>query len=223
MVSIEKCFPNRSFPEQVKDGSHQPAASDSPRTDQSTGKGNRLPILLAKAAHAVRMQVISGKVTRGRTVARSGESSGGAEDTSGPSLKQDGFSESEMVRNLKGIVTDDSRWNLFALGALGLQPGSPSCEILRDELQKGFKEGTWEGFANLIASYSKDMSADEKIYTQGSTGDPSAGSIERAYLWLNYPGFYENMLTAIQKNNLPANPDLFTNPLLIRFVNTIEK
>ena len=123
-----------------------------------------------------------------------------------------------MVQNLKGIVADDHRWELFALGALGLQPGSGSCETLRDCLLKGFKEDTWDGIADLVA-----LRAPHAENTSAATpsDDISTGLIERTKLWLRFSDYFETLFRAIREKNLPSNFALYTDERLIKYLHTI--
>jgi hypothetical protein len=221
MVSIEDCSSKHPLPQLFKGDGRLPEDSKSSGTDQNTGRENQIPIILAKAAVAAKMQIVSGMGNRDKEPQRHEVLSGSTQDSSGLSIKQGEGHEEDMVRNLKVIVSDDSRWDLFALGALGLQPGSQSCETLRDGLQKGFKEDTWGSFANLVALYSEGKSTDEKNSTSVPADELSTGLIERTKLWLTFSTYFENLFSAVREKNLPYNLDLYTDERLIKYLHTI--
>lgn len=221
MVSIEDCSSRHPLPQcLISDAQSQKEAKSSGAV-QNMGKESQIPLMLAKAAVAAKMQIVSGMGDRDKAPAQPEGFSGSPQDPKGLSIKQKGSHEDDMVRNLKKIVADDRRWDLFALGALGLQPGSRSCETLRDGLQKGFKEDTWDAFTNLVALYTNGASTDESATTSVPADDLSAGLIERTKLWLTFSDYFENLFSAVREKNLPYNLDLYTDERLIKYLHTI--
>jgi hypothetical protein len=208
MVGVEDCSSKNPIPQQLKGDDRQQVDSKTPGTDRISGKENQVPVILAKAAVAAKMQIVAGMGNRD-------EPSGKAADAANLSLTQKGFDEDNLVGNLKGIVANDRRWELFALGALGLAPGSESTNTVRNCLVKGFEENAWDGIENLAALYSDNEVADE------SADHLSDGLIERTKLWLAFPNYFEILFSAVKEKNLSKNLDLYTDELLIKYLHTI--
>lgn len=217
MVSIKDCASRGSLPRLSQDDGTLQKKDPSPGdADQKAGRESRIPVILAKAAVAakMKMQIADGMGDSVREKSGSETAAGGAEDFGGVSTQRTGLNEEEMVRNLKEIVTDDRRWALFAMGALGLRLGTASCESFRDCLLKDIKEATWDGIDHLDAIF-KD--AGDSVPTDSL----SAGLIERTKLWLTYAGFFENLFRAVRDKNLSSKIDLYTDERLIRYLDTI--
>jgi 5-methylthioribose kinase len=90
-------------------------------------------------------------------------------------------------------------------------------------LQRGFKEDAWDGIADLVALYSTGASNDEIAGTSAQTDDLSAGLIERTQLWLTFTDYFETLFSAVREKSLSNNIDLYTDELLIRYLDTIGK
>jgi hypothetical protein len=221
MVDIDDCFSKHPMSESLEGGGRLPKDSTSSDVGQDAGKESQIPVILAKAVVAAKIQIVSGMDSCDKGPNRSEGASGSTQYPAGLSMKQGGSHEDEMVRNLKEIVADDGRWGLFAMGALGLQPDSRSSETLRHGLQKGFKEDTWDGFANLVALYAKSTSAAENADASVPVDNLSSGLIERTKLWLTFADYFENLFGAVREKNLPYNLDLYTDERLIRYLQSI--
>lgn len=215
MVSIDNssCLPPMLGPPRGDD--RQPADSLSPHTDQSAGE-NQIPEMLAKAAVAARRQIVAGVGRGDRATSRTNAPSDRAQNSKALRICED-----DRVRNLREIVADDKRWELFALGALELQPGSESSKSLREYLQQDLREDTWHGIANLVGLYSQNILRSENTLTSAPREELSAGSIERTQMWLTYPDYFENLFSAVCEKNLPPEMDLYTSDLLIKYLGTI--
>lgn len=215
MVSIEDCSSKHPIPQRLKGDERQQDGSKAPDDNHNTGREDNVPVILAKAAIAAKMQIFAGAENR------SSLSVPLSEGSDGHSIRQRGGNEDNMVRNLKAIVADDHRWELFALGALGLPPTSGSGDTVRNCLQKGFEEDVWDGIANLAAMYSQSAGDDENACTSAPTDGLTAGMIQRTKLWLTFTDYFENLFSAIQEKNLSNNIDLYTDELLIQYLGTI--
>ena len=154
MVSIIDCSSKGSLSQLLKgDRTLQKDSPPCDRVQEATGE-SRIPVILAKAAAAAKMQIADRMGDGGRARPGSETAFGGVEDTGGVSMQRTMFNEKEMIRNLKEIVANDRRWALFAMGALGLGPDTESCKSLRDCLLKDIKEDTWNGIVHLADIYS---------------------------------------------------------------------
>jgi hypothetical protein len=210
MVTIEDCFSTSPLPQPLKGDARQQVDLKCPDADQSKGKENQVPVILAKAALAAKIQIVAGMGKRDNTA-----------DPADLSMKQRVFNEDDMALNLRGIVADDKRWELFALGALGLQPDSESSNTVRDCLLKGFEENAWDGIENLVAQYSESEPSDENDDHLAPRDHLSDGLIERTKLWLAFPNYFEILFSAVREKNLSNNIDLYTDDLLIKYLHTI--
>lgn len=221
MARIEDGCSKGPLPQPLKGNERLQEDSKSSEADQSTGKENQVPVILAKSVVAAKMQIAAAIGNDGKAMPRPDGPSDRAVDPGGFSMRQRGFNEDIMIRNLKAIVADDGRWDLFALGALGLQPGTAACDTLRDCLQKGFKDNTWDGIADLVALYSTGVSNYEKAGTSALSDDLSTGLIERTKLWLTFTDYFETLFSAVRAKKLSRNIDLYTDERLIRYLRTI--
>lgn len=220
MVSIKDRSPLSPLKQPLKEDGRPGEDSQSFGTDQRAGKEYQVPVLLAKSAVAVKMRIVAG-MGDGNAVPRPEKPSECAEDPGGLSMKQERFNDGLMLQNLKEIVADYDRWNLFALGALDLQPGAQACDTLRNCLQEGFKEDTGDGMVKPAGLYSVTASNHENTGACTSSEDPSAGLIERTKLWLTFPGYFETLFSAVREKSLSKNIDLYTDERLIRYLDTI--
>lgn len=191
--------------------------SNTNNADQVPGRQSPVAVILAQATVALKMQIISGIGIKNKAARRPQAPSNSF------AAKQNGANEDDMIRNLKGIVASDDRWELFALGALGLQPAERSCRCLRDGLLTGFKEDAWDGIANLVALYSKYASNDATAHKLAPTDDLCPGLIKRTRLWLTFSDYFETLLSAVRKKNLSKRLDLYTDKRLIQYLDTIGR
>lgn len=221
MVSIKGCSSKHPLPQPLNDDVERQQDSKTPAVDQNAVNENQVHVILAKSVVAAKMQIVSGIGNTGKTQPRPEASSEKPEVPGRISMKQRGCNQNIMIRNLKAIVADDVRWELFAIGALGLQPGTEACDTLQNCLRKGFKENTWGGIANLISKYSLSDSNDKKIDTFAQSDDFSTGLIERTKLWLTFTDYFETLFSAVKEKNLACNIDLYTDDLLIKYLDTI--
>jgi hypothetical protein len=221
MASIKDCSSKRPLKQQLKGVGRLREDSKTSGAAQSTGKENQVPVILAKSAVAVKMQIVTGMGNGVKAMPRPEGPSASVEGSGGLSMNQKRFNEDTMIQNLKGIVADDGRWDLFALGALGLQPGTEACNTLKCCLQKGFNEDTWDGIVNLVALHSVNTSSDRNAGTCALTDDLSAGLIERTKLWLTFTDYFETLFSAVREKRLSNNIDLYTDERLIQYLDTI--
>ena len=221
MVGIEGSSSSNGLPQPLKNIKPLPAEMKSDRHNSNKKKENQIPMILAKAAVAAKMKIIAGGGNRGNESVEFVKDPDIADGSKGLPDVQSDFKEDSIVRNLKQIVADDRRWELFALGALGLPPGSESNDTLRNSLLKGFEENAWDGIADLVSLYA------DTGYGGGKPDDPvdaktlSSGLIERTTMWLTYTDYFETLFSAIQEKSLPRQINLYTNELLIRYLDTI--
>lgn len=217
MDSIDGFSSNGALPPPVTSNAGQPVDPDQDRRE-----GEKVSTILAKAALAAKRQI----------VARTGNPANAAPQPERPSSEADGSDsfpkvqrgrqeDESLVRNLGDIVVDDSRWELFARFALGLRPGTNSCSTVRDGLLKGFREGAWEGIADLVRLDAESPSTTENGGRPAPPDRVSAGLIERIQLWLKFPKYFEPMGMAVQEKNLSNNLNLYTDERLIKFLGTI--
>jgi len=221
MVSIDDFSPNRPLPQPLKNNGPQQVDVKSPDGDHNTAKEDLVPTILAKASVAAKLQIISGMGNYEKPELQPGPPSGSTDDFGDFSKAQREFGEDDMALNLKDIVADDSRWESFSLGALGLPPNTESCNTVRDCLLSGFREGAWDGIANLVELYSKSAGTKKNATKPSPSDSLSAGLIERTKLWLTFPTYFETLFSAVQKKSLPQEMNLYTSELLIRYLGTI--
>lgn len=217
MVSIDDYNSNRLSPQPPERRDRQTVHS-TPAGDRNKSEETNVARVLAKAAIAVKMQIIAGM--GGKTAPQPVRHSSCSKGFCGSGVRQE-FNETDRARNLKEIVMDDARWEAFALGALGLQPNTESCNNLRNSLIKGFHEDTWEGFANFISIYSESAGSDENPDSSTPSDNLSTGLIERTELWLTYPTYFETLSSAVRTKSLSQEMNLYTSELLIKYLGTI--
>ena len=221
MAGIEDCSSKCPLRRHFKSGGRQQADSKPQDADQGGNKENHVPEILAKASIAAKMQIVAGTEPRDQSTRHPEDASCGSEDSGCPGLNQPGFNEEVMIQNLKSIAADENRWNLFALGALGLQPGSKASDTVRGCLFKDFKQDGWDGIKNMVSLYANSVQAKENADHPVSSDGPLDGLIERTQLWLTFPDYYETLFNAVKENNLSSNINLYTDDLLIKYLGTI--
>jgi hypothetical protein len=221
MVKIDDCSSKHPLPQPLKGKERLPDDITSSGNDESTAGESHISAILAKSVVAAKMQIVSGMDHRDKVMPQPEVFPDSAEDPSSFLAKQRGFNEHIMIQNLKAVIADDGRWELFALGALGLKPGTEVCDTLRSCLQQCFYEDNWDGLIKFAALHSKDMSKDKHPVASIPNGDASTGLIERTKLWLTYTHYFETLFRAVKEKNLSSNIDLYTDERLIRYLDTI--